>query len=130
MDELFERNDWVELYNKGKTSVDLGGYSITDDTANPRKSVFPEGLTIDAGGVLLLWADGSPEQGKAHLSFKLNSKLEAVTLYDPEELQIDRAAWDTLASEVSFARVPDGTGKFVMCSPATCGAINGSSCGD
>ena len=31
-DEVGERNDWVELYNTSDDSIDLGGYSLTDDT--------------------------------------------------------------------------------------------------
>jgi secreted PhoX family phosphatase len=127
-DEVNERNDWVELYNKGDEAVDLGGYSITDDTASPRKSVFPDGLMIEAQGVLLLWADKSPDQGKNHLAFKFMKIAEGVTLYDPEEKQIDQFRWTNGATDISFARIPDGTGKFIPCFP-TCGTTNGSSCG-
>ena len=44
-DEVGERNDWVELYNTSDEVVDLAGYSLTDDTASPRKSVIPDGVT-------------------------------------------------------------------------------------
>lgn len=129
-DEVNERNDWVELYNNGDDPVDLGGYSLTDDTASPRKSVIPAGVIIESQSVARFWADGTPEQGKTHLSLKLNSLGEGVTLYDPEEKQIDQYRWTNANSDVSFARVPDGTGKFEPCSPPTCDKPNGSSCGN
>lgn len=127
-DSAGERNDWIELYNGGAQAVDLGGYSITDDTASPRKSVFPGGLAIEAGGVLLLWADKSPDQGPTHLAFKLMSKGEEVVLYDPDQKLVDQFRWTDSVTDVSFARVPDGTGEFVRCAAATCGALNGSAC--
>ena len=128
-DEVNERNDWVELYNKGDEAVNLGGYSITDDTASPRKSILPDGLMIEAKGVVLLWADGTPDQGKTHLKIKFSSKGEGVTLYDPDEKQIDQFRWTDAVSDVSFARIPDGTGAFQRCQPSTCGTLNGASCG-
>ncbi len=129
-DSAGERNDWIELYNVGAEAVDLGGFSITDDTASPRKSVFPSGLTIEAGGVVLLWADKTPDQGPTHLAFKLMSKAEEVVLYDPDGKLVDQYRWTDAATDVSFARVPDGTGEFVRCAAATCGALNGSACAE
>jgi len=40
-DEENEYNDWIELYNSGTDTINLGNYSLTDDNANPRKWIFP-----------------------------------------------------------------------------------------
>jgi hypothetical protein len=90
-DDIGERNDWVELYNTGDAAVDLAGDSLTDDTASPRKSVIPEGFTIEAKST-------SPVFFEAY-------------------------------SDISCARVPDGTGGWVRCKNPTCGADNRSACG-
>jgi hypothetical protein len=127
-DEVNERNDWIELYNAGTEDLDLEGFSITDDSASPRKSVFAAGVVVPAGGVLLLWADGTPDQGSNHLTFKLSSKGEAAILYDPDEKLVDELRFTDAVSDVSFARIPDGTGDFVLCASPTCGEKNGSSC--
>lgn len=129
-DEVGERNDWVELYNTSDKAVDLGGYSLTDDTASPRKAVIPSGVTIEAKGAILLWADNTPDQGKTHLSLKFKSKAEQVVLYDPEQRQVDLYRWTDAYSDVSFARVPDGTGEWVRCAAPTCGDVNSSACGN
>lgn len=128
-DEVGERNDWVELYNTGDVAVDLAGYSLTDDTASPRKSVIPEGVTIEARSALLFWADATPDQGKTQLSSKLKAKTEEVVLYDAETRQVDLYRWAEGYSDISFARVPDGTGEWVRCAQPTCGAENSSACG-
>jgi hypothetical protein len=130
-DDIGERNDWVELYNTGDAAVDLAGYSLTDDTASPRKSVIPDGITIEAKSASLFWADGAPVPDRNHLTFKLKSKTEEVVLYDPEARQVDLYRWtDDAYSDISFARVPDGTGEWVRCATPTCGADNSSACGN
>ncbi len=129
-DEVGERNDWLELYNTGDSAVDLAGYSLTDDTASPRKSVIPDGITIEARSALLFWADGTPDQGKTHLAFKFKSKAEEVVLYDGDSRQVDLFRWTDAYSDISFARVPDGTGEWFRCATPTCGADNSASCGN
>jgi hypothetical protein len=127
-DEVGERNDWVELYNTGDQAVDLAGYSLTDDTASPRKSVIPDGVTIEAKSALLFWADNTPDQGKTHLALKFKSKAEEVVLYDPDARQVDLFRWADAYSDISFARMPDGTGDWVRCAQPTCGEDNAASC--
>ena len=76
-------------------------------------------------------ADKTPDQGKTHLSFKLNSKLgEEVVLYDPDGKLVDQYRWSKAYPDISFARVPDGAGDFVDCLTPTCGKLNGTSCGN
>jgi hypothetical protein len=128
-DEANERNDWVELYNTSNAAVDLAGYSLTDDTASPRKSVIAEGTTIEGKSTLLFWADGTPDQGKTHLTFKFKAWAEEVVLYDSDARQVDLYRWEMGYSDVSFARVPDGTGEWVRCANPTCDAANTSPCG-
>jgi hypothetical protein len=127
-DEVGERNDWVELYNTGNEAVDLAGYSLTDDTASPRKAVIPDGVTIEAKRALLFWADNTPDQGKTHLALKFKSKAEGVVLYDPDARQVDLFRWTDAYSDISFARIPDGTGGWVRCAQPTCGEKNSASC--
>jgi len=127
-DELRERNDWVELYNAGDQEVSLEGYSMTDDSATPDKKRFGAGLVLGPNEVILIWADGTPDQGENHLTFKFKSKAEGVLLYDPEGRKVDEFRWTDAVSDVSFARLPDGSGEFARCAKPTCGTKNGASC--
>jgi hypothetical protein len=79
-------NDWVELYNNGATAVSLNGWSLSDDSASPRKWAFPN-VTIASGGYLVVICDGQDIKapglnGYLHADFKLDSDGEFLGLYD------------------------------------------------
>ena len=73
-------NDWIELYNAGATAVNLTGWQLSDDNDIPNKWAFPAGTTIDAGGYLLVWADG--QSVGLHTNFKLAADGEKVGIDD------------------------------------------------
>ena len=54
-DEDGDTPDWIELYNYGNQSVNMGNWAISDDENNLTKWIFPE-ITIPANNYLLLWA--------------------------------------------------------------------------
>ncbi|MGB2172425.1 MAG: lamin tail domain-containing protein, partial [Porticoccaceae bacterium] len=54
-DEDGDSPDWFELFNNGDTAVDLTGWSITDDSLEPTKWVFPE-TVLAPGAYLRVWA--------------------------------------------------------------------------
>ncbi|HYW97267.1 MAG TPA: CotH kinase family protein, partial [Bacteroidales bacterium] len=49
--------DWIELFNKTSTTIDLAGYSITDNKKEPRKYVFPS-FTMSPSEFLVVYAAG------------------------------------------------------------------------
>jgi len=121
--------DWVELYNTGSAEVDLEGMSISDDADIPLKKKLGSGLKIAPGGVILLWADDNTGQGPSHLPFKFAADAEQVLIYDKAGKLIDQFSWTAASPDLSYARLPDGTGTFQTCAIPTCGKVNGSSCG-
>ena len=50
--------DYLELHNQGSSTIDLGGYSLTDDADTPQRWTFAPGTTLSAGGYLRVWASG------------------------------------------------------------------------
>lgn len=56
-DEDGDFSDWVELYNAGLSEVNLAGWGISDDPANPFRWTFPD-VTVEPGQHLLVWASG------------------------------------------------------------------------
>jgi len=123
-----EYDDWLELYNASGEAADLEGYFISDDPTDVYRRRLPAGLEIPARGYLLLYADGEPEQGNAHLPFKLSAAGEQLTLTTSGGLLVDGIEWTDAQPDQSFARFPDGEGEFVQCASSTPGATNGSAC--
>jgi large repetitive protein len=100
--------DWIELYNLTEHAVELDGYSISDDLADPTKHVFANGMEVPKGGFLLLWADDDTEQGQDHLPFKLSKGGEELGLYNPAGEAITELEYAAQTTDWSAARFPDG----------------------
>ncbi len=121
-DPFGEYDDWVELYNSSNDDIDLTGYKLSDDPTLPGKATLDE-IVVPAHGYKLLWLDDQV-QGLDHFLFKLDAKGEQIGLYTADLAPIDETTFGEATTDVSFARVPDGTGEFVSCTTSTCGASN------
>lgn len=124
-DPFGEFDDWVELYNAGSTDLELTGFYVSDDATQPMRVALQAGVTVPAGGFTLLWAD-EQVQGIDHLQFKLEAKGEMFLISAPDGTLIDQITFGMATTDVSFARLPDGTGEFASCAHPTCGASNGT----
>src|SRR5262245_57428131 len=51
-DEDGQFSDWIEIHNSGGTSVELGGYFLTDDSQELTKWAFPP-MTLPGGAYLV-----------------------------------------------------------------------------
>lgn len=91
LDEDGEAEDWIELYNRGSTAVNLLGWSLTDDPDALDKWMFPS-TTLNPGEYLVLFASQKdrPAVGgnKFHTNFKLNAFGESLALYNPESPRV------------------------------------------
>ena len=81
--------DWVELYNSGKSAVDLSGWHLSDSKKNPDKWIFPQGAKLKAGKYLTVWCTGEagldPGKGSEfYTDFAISSAGENLVLSDPE----------------------------------------------
>ena len=56
-DEYGEFSDWFELYNSGISSINIKGYSLTDDPADSAKWVFQD-LSLSPGQYIYIFASG------------------------------------------------------------------------
>ncbi len=110
-DEAGERDDWIEILNRGTTSIDLGGYHLTDDAGLPTKWQLPGGTVVPAGGTLLVWADDQVTQGPLHANFRLSASGEALALFDPSgTFLVDGVQFGPQASDVAWGRI-EGLGR-------------------
>lgn len=107
-----EFNDWIEIYNPGATPIDIAGMYFSQDSKKPLghkiPKTNPELTTIQPGGFLIIWADGSPDQGVLHLKFKLNQNGEYIGLYHEDGRKIDGLNFESQKENRSFGRITDG----------------------
>lgn len=123
-----EYDDWIEIYNAGTTPVDIGGMYISQNKSKPLGHKIldsnPELTTIPAGGFLILWADGSPQQGILHLDFKLDQDGEYLGFFDEHGRTIDSHTFAEQAPDISLCRYVDGGNEWKQCRVPTPGATN------
>ncbi|MCP4589380.1 MAG: hypothetical protein GY842_01420 [bacterium] len=124
-DESGEYDDWLELHNAGGSPLDLSGMFLTDDLVDPTQWQVPPGVSIPAGGYLVLWADNDPEQGDLHTNFKLGAGGEEIGLFGTNGTSlIDSVVFGSQLTDISYGRFPDGTDSwgFMMPTPAATNA--------
>ena len=129
LDDNGNSSDWIEIYNAGDQSVNLGGYSLTDDPDNTSKFVLPN-QTLAAGQYLVVFAadDTDPSSGSdLYTEFGLSSAGEYVGLYDPagglvSEIPAGGAEYPVQVADVSYGFLANGDLSYF--STPTPGAAN------
>ncbi|MFP6873784.1 MAG: lamin tail domain-containing protein, partial [Verrucomicrobiales bacterium] len=81
-DSAGDREDWIEIHNPNAFTIDLAGWSLTDNPARPEKWTFPALTTLEAKGYLVAFA--SEKNLPMHLNFKLDNNGEYLALVTPE----------------------------------------------
>ena len=126
-DESGEYNDWLELYNNGTESEDIGGLYLTDNADNLTKWMIPEGAEIQPQSFLLFWCDEDQDQGDLHTNFKLSTGGEFLALVNIDGVTIlDSITFGEQSDDISYGRVFDGSSNWDFLSP-TPGSTNSSS---
>ena len=102
-------SDWIEIYNGTESSINLGGYYLTDNLEDSTKWQIPVNTTIQSKGFLLIWADGKNETlSDLHTNYKLQKAGEEIGLFTPEGILIDHIVYIAQTTDISFGRQPDG----------------------
>lgn len=113
-DRKREYDDWIEFYNSGTESANLGGCFLSDDREKLTKYRFTDTLmyiTIMGGGSQrTFWLDKQPAQGPDHLGLKLSAKGETLYLTAPDSVTIiDSMQFGQQLPDRSFGRIGDGS---------------------
>ena len=120
--------DWIELFNPGSQTLDLGGASLTDDVLRPYRFVFPTPTLIPAQGYLTVWCDDATNAPGLHTGFALNDRGQTVALFGPDAAGMavkDYVTFGLQLDDLTIGRVPDGTGPWRLTQP-TPGLMNAS----
>ena len=88
-DEDGDTADWIEIWNHGSTTVNLGGCALTDDRDDPGKWVFPA-TNLAAGQYIVVFASAKDRRtltvatNRFHTNFKLNVNGNYLALFNAE----------------------------------------------
>lgn len=124
-DEADEFDDWLEIHNPTAQDIDLSGMYLTDRSDNLIKWQFPSGISIDAGGYIVIWCDEDQEQGNLHTNFALSADGEFIALTSADGITvIDSLSFSAIATDVSYARYPDAGDSWQYFNPPTPGSPN------
>ena len=113
VNEFFNRNDWVELYNTTDADIDIQGMYLSDNLNKPKKYQIEqaEGIStvIPAHGYLVVWCDKLDPLSQLHASFKLAAEGGDVLLTAADESWSDRISYTAMKSDETVGRYPDGS---------------------
>jgi hypothetical protein len=134
--------DWIELHNAGTTSVNLGGWSLTDDPDEKTKWRFPsyelgpdaylvvfatqKNKTTMPSRVVTSCRNRSSAFPSFHTNFKLSASGEYLALVAPdgEVVSAFSPRFPAQSRDVSYGRVPGAGEQFGYFTLATPRAIN------
>ena len=120
VNEVFKRNDWLELYNTTSSPIDVEGMYLTDNIKSPKKYKITKGSTetstiIPAHGYLIIWCDKLETVSQLHASFKLDNNSGNLMLTAADESWSDQFTYTRHNGDQSVGRYPDGANDvFVM----------------
>ncbi|MFT7579953.1 MAG: hypothetical protein ACI9MR_001620 [Myxococcota bacterium] len=110
-------DDWVEFYNAGDTTADIGGWLMRD--SDPTHAfLFPADTLLPAGVYLLV------ERNADGFDFGLGG-ADSVLLFDGDTT-VDSTTWTdgAVADGFTWGRFPNGSGTFDVLFEPTPGAAN------
>lgn len=110
-DENGQYYDYIELFNRSGEAVNLGGWYLSDDAANPRKWSFPE-VELGPGEYLVVHASKLNRREDAahlHTNFALSSEGEQVVLSNAQGRVMDRVDFGLLKANAAWSLADDGS---------------------
>ncbi|MBA4154692.1 CotH kinase family protein [Flavobacterium sp.] len=110
-------SDWFELYNNSSVTISLDNLFASDTSTNLLKWQFPSGITIAPNSYLIVWADEDLIQEGIHANFKFSASGESCILSYANGIIIENVTFGVQVANMGYARVPNGTGNFVIQAP-------------
>lgn len=105
--------DWIELYNYGKSPVNIGGWGLSDRHGDPFKWTFPDGTILNPGQHMIVWASGKNIQDhELHTNFSLSRKGEEILLTTADGFLVDEFPPLKMPRDISVGRVKGAGGRW------------------
>jgi len=128
-DDFGKTEDWIELYNSSSSSMDIGGWHLSDKETKPEKWEIPMGTIIPANGFLVFYCSGRDlvtNSGQLHTNFKLaqTKENEIVSLSDAAGTVLESFTMELTLVEHSRCRAIDGGADWVVSTDPSLGTSN------
>lgn len=107
-DEDGDATDWIELHNPTAVAVDVEGWALSDDPADPTKFIFPP-TVIEPDGYLLVYASGKDRRVQPR-GFSTLVGEGARWRWLPGTVEPPATWADSTFDDSSWARGPSGFG--------------------
>jgi hypothetical protein len=125
-------SDSIELHNPTAAALNIGGWYLSDSSANPQKYRIPTGTVLGAGGYLTFTAANhfNTSGGANPNDFSLDGAYgDAVWLVQANAQSnlvafVDQVDFGAARNGESFGRWPNATGKLYPMQTRTFGAAN------
>ena len=135
VNELFKKDDWVELYNTTDVDLNVNGLYISDNANKPTKYQIAapkdEAAIIPAHGHLIVWCSKREAQSQIHANFKLDNKEAALVLISSSDEFVannstyfdanpqmkefaDTMHYSPMAYDQTVGRFPDGGNSYYL----------------
>lgn len=133
LDESGEASDWIEIWNRGGSAIDLAGWSLSDDDDLPDKWVFPSYI-LGANKYVVVFASAKNIKAptganRFHTNFKLADAGDHIGLYSPDAPPIPAEGlfgeYPAQRNNHSYGLDTSGTPRYFA--TPTPGAANGDS---
>lgn len=114
VDDYGRHEAWVELFNSTFAPMDIASIYLTTDSTQPKMYPVPLGdvkTEIPPRQHVVFWADGQPDKGTFHVSFRLKPGQDNwIGVYDANgHTIIDSITVPaSLTADQSYARINDG----------------------
>ncbi|MFO1497329.1 MAG: lamin tail domain-containing protein [Verrucomicrobiota bacterium] len=131
-DEDGDDSDWIELYNAGFVTVDLAGWSLSNQAGGANAWRLPS-VSLLPQRYLLIFASGKNRTnpaGPLHTNFKLNKDGGYLALANAQGQVVSEFAprYPAQQTDVSYGRErgnPDKIGYFTTPTPGARNSVNG-----
>ncbi len=131
VDNFNQYEDWVEIYNRSNAPIDLAGYYLSDNPAEPLKWEVPASnpslTTVPANGFAIFWFDDDESQGANHTNFKLSDNGEwlGIMSYNGINVSIvDSLTVPAVKGDYSYGRASNNNNNLVTFSVSSFNANN------
>jgi hypothetical protein len=104
-DAAGDHDPWLEIANPLPIPVELSGTLLRDAVGTEAEL---SGLIVPASGYQLLWLDGEPAEGPAHVASLLSAGGGALVFEATDGLATDSVIYPALGVDQAYARIPDG----------------------